>query len=141
MKLYIANAIAVYMLCFFAGCEKDPFGTPAQVFYKQAAGKWVPYESVDGDGTIHTGPFLFNSIFGSYAESVQFNSNHTFIAGNYQNDVFKPEPFKSGNYEYSPGNVLQFDGDLKLMYELLKFEENDLWVKFGDGILKLKRIP
>jgi len=130
------------MISFLVSCKKDSHEL-MHFDYEKAADIWVPFEIVDEAGTIHSGPFTANSIFGAYAESVQLNRDQTFIPVIWFNkDTLILKPDESGNFEYLPDIKLRFTGGLfDFECDIIKFEGDDLWLKIFEVLWKFKRQP
>ena len=105
-------------------------------------GFWVPYEIKNPDGQLQEGPFSGNSIFGFYAESIQFNIDGTYFPAVWtdKNNYFTYDQ-AGGNYEYTPaaGRILLTKGQWDMNLEVIKFSNDDLWIKTNDTTYKLHR--
>ena len=82
-----------------------------------------------------------NSLFGSYAESVQLNKDQTFIPVTwFDKNAFELKTPEAGNFEYLSSNKLLFkDGLFDFECDIIKFENDDLWLKMFDITYKFKR--
>jgi hypothetical protein len=144
MKYFSAYIYFLILFSFLGSCKKD-INNPVEGFdYERAAGLWVPYEVTDEFGTVHPGPFTANSMFGSYAESVQLKSDKTFIPVTWfdkNSIVFKIQ--EAGTFEYLSGNKLRFKGLWEAEWEIDKFEGDELWLRMhaqpGDVLYKFQR--
>ena len=140
-------AVCIYPLIVISSlgsCKKDADNPDDKFDYEQAAGLWVPYEVIDQFGAAHLGPFTANSLFGSYAESVQLNSDKTFIPVTWfdQNNItFNTQ--EAGTFEYLSGNKLRFRGLWETEWEIDEFKGDHLWLLVhahsGDFLYKFRR--
>jgi len=129
MKYFLSLICFGVLVSFFGSCKKDNHETAPTFDYEQAAGIWVPYEIINEAGTIERGPFLFNNFFGAYAESVQLNSDKTFIPVQWTNkDTFYLKTDEAGTFEHLSSNKLKFKGLWELDWDIIKFEGDDLWL-------------
>ena len=113
-----------------SGCKKDNPKTTYNFNYELAEGKWVLYEITSDTGSIQSGPFTSNSIFGVYAESVQLNKDKTYIPMSWvDKNNFTLKTDEAGNFEYSANNKLRFYGTFNLEWELNKFQGDELWLE------------
>ncbi|HKO81201.1 MAG TPA: hypothetical protein VJU78_12435 [Chitinophagaceae bacterium] len=140
MKYFLIAICCSIVISLLNGCRKSNNELPA-FDYEKAAGLWVPYEAIDKDGTIIAGPFTTNSLFGSYAESVQLNKDQTFIPVTwFDKNAFELKTPEAGNFEYLSSNKLLFkDGLFDFECDIIKFENDDLWLKIFDVTYKFKR--
>jgi hypothetical protein len=143
MKILSTICFGVVVTCF-SSCKKDNQETVPAFTYEQAAGIWVPYEKIDEFGTTHSGPFTANSLFGSYSESIQLNSDKTFIPGTWWNqNYFTGSAVEAGTFEHLLSNKLKFKGNWPSEWNIIKFEVDDLWLKrsaqSGEVLYKFKR--
>jgi hypothetical protein len=139
MKYFFSTICFGIVISFFDSCKKDSHELIIPTFYEQAAGIWVPYEYLQ-NGIVLTGPFTSSSVFGVYAESVLLNKDQRFIPIIWINkDTFSFKTADAGNFEYLPGNKLIFKGPVELRFDIIKFEDDDLWLKNFQGQYKLKR--
>jgi len=142
-KYFFLTICFCIAISFFESCKKDRHEIVPSFNYEQAAGVWVPYELIDEFGATISGPFLANNLFGSYSESVQLNSNKTFIPGNWGANTFSPHSRETGTFEYLPNNKLIFKGAWEIEWEIAKFDGDDLWLKIytqaGEAVYKFKR--
>lgn len=113
---------------------------PEQFNFEKAVGLWQPYEIINRDGSIFSGPFT-SGIFGAYSESFELQANGTYVPVNCQNgSEFQYSVGEVGDCRYEEeSSLLFFDGAFNLEYEILKFQENELWLKNSSGTLKLRK--
>ena len=145
MKYFAAAVYFTIIVSFLGSCKKDANKTDAGFDYELAAGLWVPYEVTDEFGIVHPGPFTANSLFGSYAESVQLKSDKTFIPVTWfdkNNVTFKTQ--EAGTFQWLPANTIRFQGSwVDLEWEVMKLEGDDLWLKMyatsGRPLYKFQR--
>jgi hypothetical protein len=122
MKTRICLLLAIAVLS--AGCAK-------RKFQKEIVGTWVPYEIVSSDGTVDTGPFNLRSIFGIYAESIQFKSDGTYVPMQ-QLGPGEPSPKaeEAGKYVYNPkyAELSLTEGVIDMKFTVEKLEKDKLWL-------------
>jgi hypothetical protein len=138
---YIAFIFSLGLLMpSFQSCKKN---RPESITfdYEKAAGIWVPYEIINGDGSIVNGPFFASSVFGVYAESVQLNKDKTFIPVAWQSKTnFILKSTEKGTYVHQPLNQkIIFDGIFHMESQIIKFYNDELWLDFGGAIYKYKK--
>ena len=144
MKYFSAAIYLIIITSFLNGCKKAIHKPNAGFDYEKAAGLWVPYEVIDESGTVQAGPITASNLFGSYAESVQLNSDKTFIPVTWwdrNNITFKTQ--EAGTFQWLQGNILKFEGFIYQEWEVVKLESNDLWLKMyatsGRPLYKFKK--
>jgi hypothetical protein len=122
---------------FFNSCKKE---SPA-FDYEASAGIWVSYGYINEPGRYQSVSLTANSLFGSYAESVQLNADKTFIPVTWFHDsIFTLKHPEAGTFHYLPGDRLKFTGGLfDFECRIIKFEENELWLKMFDAAYKFRR--
>ena len=118
---------------FVLACSDD---SDSLIDMKAISGIWVPYEIRHTDGTIEYGPFTARSVFGAYDESVQLNSDKTFVPVWWINkDEYGLSTGESGKLEYSIyGRLLLFTGgSWEMEFEITKYGEDELWLTYKGG--------
>ena len=127
------------MISFFNSCKKSNHEVPA-FDYEKAVGLWVPYEAIE-NGAIHSVSGTTTSLFGSYAASVQLNKDQTFIPVFWlDKNTFTFQTPETGNYKYLSRNKLIFeDGLFDFECDIIKFQNDDLWLKMFGVTWKFKK--
>lgn len=139
MKYFIITAGLGIVFSFFVACKKDNNELPA-FDYEKATGLWVPYEAIE-NGTTNSTSGTTTSLFGSYAASVQLNKDQTFIPVFWLDQgTFIFQTAESGNYQYLyPGKLIFKDGLFDFECEVLKFQDDELWLKMFEVAWKFKK--
>jgi hypothetical protein len=122
MKAWIWVFITVAAL--LCGCAK-------RKFQKEIVGAWVPYEIVHSDGTVDSGPFAFRSIFGVYAESVQFRKDKTYVPmQEFNTGELSPKTAETGKYAYNPdyAELSLTGGVIDMKFTVEKVNDDHLWL-------------
>jgi hypothetical protein len=139
MKRIITLTFLLGTLVFLAdSCKKENQTT---TFYERAVGIWVPYEIISA-GTVSTGPFTANSIFGTYAESFKLNTDRTFIPVMWtSNTDYLLKTDEQGTVTYTASNErIKFDAPFTYIdCVIVKFQDNELWLDMNGILYKLIR--
>lgn len=132
--------ITLILIAFiFFSCQGQENVVTEIFSFEQAKGIWVPFEIRDADGSVQSGSFTSNSFFGVYAESFKLNEDQTFIPVVWStNTNFLLKEDEKGTCKFFD-NRLVFNGTWELDFELIKFENNELWLKRLDFLMKFKR--
>ncbi len=132
------SSILIFLVVCFFSCQENPI-IPQPFSFEAAAGIWVPFEMINADGTIITGSFIANSFLGVYAESFKLNEDQTFIPVMWSTSTnFQLKADEAGTCNFS-GNRLVFNGNREIDFELVKFENNELWLKRMDTLHKFRK--
>ena len=135
----ILLTILVFSNCKYESVEGSLF--------EQLQGKWTPYAFEYKNGIINKGEpnsFSSNNIFGVYSAGFQMDRNGDYLPMTWYSDsLFYIKTSEKGHATYlSDESKITFIGTWKLEYKLLKFENNELWLKDnGDIIMKMIRKP
>lgn len=130
----------IIAICFLtllvAGCSKDD-PEKSTGGYELLVGKWVPYEIDYASGNVYTGPFPSMSIFGVYAESIQFNSDSTYVPVIWtDNSNFQTKDSDSGTvqFNYADSKLRLVDGTWDMDFTLTKWTTDELWLNYTGSI-------
>ena len=138
----------VFIICMlslihpFQSCTKKNTGPP-DFEYEKAAGIWVPYQFVYTDGRVTNGPFTLSSFFGVYAESFQINADRSFFPVQWTSSALYTIKYnEKGTILYtSSTRELVFNTIFSTpdVYELVKFQRDELWLSSGGILEKFSR--
>lgn len=125
-------------VCVFTSCKKAD-----TLSNKQVAGLWVTYEIVNNEGVASTEIPSTQPVFGPYHSGARLSENGTFvaIAWNNAND-FSTSP-TTGTFICLLGNKLYFKGSWEFNADVIKFENDDLWLKMDPmqkGVIKTYKL-
>jgi hypothetical protein len=109
---------------------------------ERLAGLWVPF-GITEHGSYSPGNFVSNNIFGAYNESVQINTNRTFIPVTYtDSDHIFIDTDEKGVYTFSQINrKLTTDGSWKTEWTVVKLTADEMWLSTNQITWKFRKQP
>ena len=130
MKRYILPGVMVAITLIFSACKKDN-NINGEVLRspEHLAGLWVPYELIE-NGTVFTGNFTGNGLFGAYAESVKIESDLSFIPVIFfaqGNKTLKQD--EKGTYRINGlSGKMEMNGIFKIETRVIKLTADEMWL-------------
>ena len=134
--------ITLILIAFiFFSCQGQENVVTEIFSFEQATGLWVPYEVNYDNGTIRTEELAMFDLFAPYMGSFKLNKDGSYIPflwvgiRDYQ---FNQD--HAGVCELISGQLFFNSTDpWKIDFQIIKFENNELWLKRLDFLMKFKR--
>lgn len=137
--------IFLILLVFFSfsNCKEKTVEPSSTFSFSKMKGNWFPYELSDNkDNIITKNSLLTSNIFGVYAGGFQIEDNgmyYPIFGSNSLNFGVKVEEKGFANYSDKENKII-FNGVWKVEFEIVKFENNELWLSQIDSGLKSNSI-
>lgn len=128
--------LLICVILILNSCSED-----LEIINSKIYGKWVTIEIEEKDGSKIEGPLTGYGIFGAYSESIQLNTDNTFVPlMQIDADNFVSSTSEAGTFLYQSQFLELNGGAWDMDFNVVKLNDADMWLKTSERTYKLNRV-